>query len=404
MISLFKRIYRNINLKTLFILQKKYGSNENDIKLLLERITNHALHSYFDFSFEKIKDVTLSFVKSINVENTLYQYKYSKSCTTPNIYSSAYACLILSMYSKLNELTVSEKKSWVDYFDSFQNSGDGLFYDESLRNDIYDDTDWWGAKHLALHLINAYIALGAKPKYPFYYLEKYYDIEYLKDWLAQQAWFAKFPHDNDIDNKIMNIVTALQYQRDYWNDINAGRAIIFIQQYLLERINPDTGMWGYYNLDNKDDLSRMVQFAYHLLPMFFYDNIDINNKEIIIDLCLKTQNIAGGFGVKINSSACEDIDSIDILIRFSQLTSYKKEEIDLALKRAFIWVLANQNNDGGFVFRRNEAFMYGHEQMSSGKNESALFPTWFRTLTIGYLSNYFYNKDFFFVKSPGFLD
>ena len=148
----------------------------------------------------------------------------------------------------------------------------------------------------------------------------------------------------------------------------------------------------------------MVQFAYHLLPMFFYDNIDINNKEIIIDLCLKTQNIAGGFGVKINSSACEDIDSIDILIRFSQLTSYKKEEIDLALKRAFIWVLANQNNDGGFVFRRNEAFMYGHEQMSSGKNESALFPTWFRTLTIGYLSNYFYNKDFFFVKSPGFLD
>jgi len=402
MISLFKRIYRNINLKTLFILQKKYGSNENDIKLLLERITNHALHSYFDFSFEKIKDVTLSFVKSINVENTLYQYKYSKSCTTPNIYSSAYACLILSMYSKLNELTVSEKKSWVDYFDSFQNSGDGLFYDESLRNDIYDDTDWWGAKHLALHLINAYIALGAKPKYPFYYLEKYYDIEYLKDWLDQQDWFAKFPHDNDIDNKIMNIVTALQYQRDYWNDINAGRAIIFIQQYLLERINPDTGMWGYYNLDNKDDLSRMVQFAYHLLPMFFYDNIDINNKEIIIDLCLKTQNIAGGFGVKINSSACEDIDSIDILIRFSQLTSYKKEEIDLALKRAFIWVLANQNKDGGFVFRRNEAFVYGHEQMSSGKNESAIFPTWFRTLSIAYLRNHFGQSQFNLVKSPGY--
>ena len=65
---------------------------------------------------------------------------------------------------------------------------------------------------------------------------------------------------------------------------------------------------------------------------------------------------------------------------------------------------ANQNDDGGYVFRRNEAMYYGHEQMNSGKNESAMFPTWFRTLTIAYLSNYLFESQFKLVKSPGFLD
>lgn len=397
-----KRTYRNSNLKILSILQKKYGSKENDMKLLLERINNHAIPMYLDYSFEKMKYGTLSFVKSMNYEKINYQYKYSKSTSTPNLYSSVYACLIYSMYGKLNELTVAEKKSWVNYFNSFQNPNDGLFYDESLRNDIYDDTDWWGARHLVVHLINAYIALEAKPKHPFSYLENYKDIVYLNNWLDHQDWSTAFLYENDIDNKIMNIVTVLQYQRDYLNDKKAAKAVSFIQQYLLDRINPSTGMWGYYNLDNKADLSRMVQFAYHLFPMYFYDKIDIKNKERIIDLVLRTQNSAGGFGDKLNASACEDIDSIYLLIRFSKLTSYKKEEIDLSLKRAFIWVFANQNDDGGFVFRRNEAFWYGHEQMTSRKNESALFPTWFRTLSIAYLSNHFYHQRFNIVKSPGY--
>jgi hypothetical protein len=29
--------------------------------------------------------------------------------------------------------------------------------------------------------------------------------------------------------------------------------------------------------------------------------------------------------------------------------------------------------------------LYGHENMFSGVNESALFPTWFRTLSLAYL-------------------
>jgi len=44
------------------------------------------------------------------------------------------------------------------------------------------------------------------------------------------------------------------------------------------------------------------------------------------------------------------------------------------------------NDNGGFVFRRGEQMVYGHELMSSKANESAMFPTWLRTLSLAYLA------------------
>jgi len=85
--------------------------------------------------------------------------------------------MTLSHLNELSKYTSEEKRQWVDYFDSFQSSEDGLFYDQTVRNGIYDDTDWWGARHLALHLISAYTMLDASPKYPFKFLERYYDLE-----------------------------------------------------------------------------------------------------------------------------------------------------------------------------------------------------------------------------------
>jgi len=397
MIKRIKKIASSILKKNTIDFQIVLSDNE----FLVERITDYAIPAYLYFDFERIKEDTLGFVNAMHIDDSIFNYRYSPSCKTPNIYSSAYACMIFSMYGELDQLSPFEKQNWAQHFSSFQNEKDGLFYDLSIGNESYDNSDWWGARHLALHLINVFIALNARPQYPFYFLNEYKSAKFLKNWLDQQNWQGKFLQ-SDIDNKIMNIVGALQYQRDFWQDEKAGESISFIQSYLMDKINPLSGMWGYFNMYNKDELSRMVQFAYHLFPMYFYDSLDIGNKDKIIDLTLQTQNKYGGFGVKLNSSACEDIDSIDILIRFSKLTTYKKIEINLALKRAFIWVLSNQNEDGGYVFRRNEPFLYGHEQMYSGKNESALFPTWFRTLAIAYLANYFGIANYCMVKSPGY--
>jgi hypothetical protein len=337
-----------------------------------------------EFNFNTLKDRTLKFVDSLKTDERGVQFKYSHSAERSTLYASAYACMTYSLFGKLGELSEDTKKDWVAYFDSFQGA-DGLFYDPAVKNEHFDDSDWWGARHLAVHMISAYTQLGSRPRLPFGFLKPFYDLKFLEEFFVKNEKFFSGGMDNDFDNKIMNIVSVLQYQRDYWDDVEAGRAVRFIQDYLLSKINPATGIWGDSEVNTRELRSRKVQFAYHLFPLFWYDNIYDFDFNKITELTLQTQNKFGGFGVKPNSSACDDIDSVDILVRFAKLANRFDDRVKQSLQNGMKWNLLNQVDDGGFVFRLNEPFTYGHEQLSSKRNQGAIFPTWFRTLNMAYL-------------------
>ena len=108
--------------------------------------------------------------------------------------------MTLGLLGEIRNYSDTQKSTWVDYFDTFQNENDGLFYDPVVMNDIYADTDWWGARHLALHMINAYTDLGARPKIPFRFLRKYYDTSTLESWLNELDWNGRSLGDGDQDN------------------------------------------------------------------------------------------------------------------------------------------------------------------------------------------------------------
>ena len=370
-----------------------------DQQFLLHCITSHGIPLALDFRWEDFKNHVLSFVRSMNIG--AHRYRYSPSVTKPTLYASVYACLILSLFGEVDKLSADERKNWAGYFDSFQSSEDGLFRDEAVVNAFYEDSDWWGARHIVIHIMAAYAALGYVPKYPFEYLHQYKNGDKIHQWLDQQDWKGEMSYINDIDNKIMNIACALQYERDFRNDSIAGEAVAIIQKYLIEKRNKEFGLWGRVNTSDPVSLSRTVQFAYHLYSIFFYDDWNIEHAERIIDLTLNTQNNLGGYGVKYNSSACEDIDSLYLLCRLSKKSIYRMEDVKLSIKKAFIWMLSNQNEDGGFVFRRNEPLTYGHPLMSSLKNESAMFPTWFRILAIAYAMKFSGIDGFELIRCPG---
>ena len=356
-----------------------------------------------DSLFHDVSNKISEFINQQKVPGKDFEYLYSKSTNQPTLYSSAYACMTLSLLGRLNYMKTDQKLRWIEYFDSFQNDGDGLFYDPVVDSALFRTADWWGRRHLALHMINAYTDLGGKPRYPFHFLKEYYDHRRIKAWLDGFNWSSYITCVEDFDNKIMNIGCLLQYQRDTWNDEQAGSAVAYLQKYLVDIINPETGMWGRFDVQDPDQRSRVVQFTYHLLPLFFHDNIGIKDPDKVVQILLATQNKLGGFGVKLNSSACEDIDSIDILIRLSPLAPASKVEIDAALLKALSWVLCNQVDDGGFVFRLDEPFEYGHPETSSETNQGAMLATWFRTLSLAHLMNYLdLSNEFIITSCPGY--
>lgn len=330
--------------------------------------------------FQEIRSNTLAYIESNHkpeVNAGTYSYKPGG---LPILYASCYAALTRHLYKDLAGIFESSRHEWIRYIQSFQ-ADDGLFRDPVISIPLAEEVDWWGWRHMTLHALMALTALRGVAEKPFDLIRPFKKKGYMSSWLKSRNWKVD---SSSVSNEIQNYAVMLQYARDFQREAWCNDTLREMYDWLDRTQDPETGLWG----DRFDDpvrLSTGVQTGYHLWLLYFYDNRPIRHIERIIDSCLASQNIYGGFGVPLNSSACEDIDSIDPLVRFSFLTDYRKQDIRQALKKAFTWILVNANPDGGWVFRRLEALQYGHEKMRTEAEESAMFPTWFRTLTLAYL-------------------
>ena len=369
---------------------------KTDYEYLIEKYVNSAIPYFNNFDFSNLKAETISFIKKMQIDNS-NEFLYSPSAEDACIYNTVYAILTYSLFSTPYW---TKKEDLVEYLNQFQNE-EGFFIDTRISSSIYwENADWWGKKHLLPHVLMAYAALGAKPKYQLKFLEKYYDLHYFQSFLESLSFDDK---TGDNDNTIMNLGVALQYQRDFFNDVRATKTLDYLYDWLNSKINIVTGSWGNIDTSDRNELSRVQQVAYHLYILYLYDNKKIELSEKIIDLNLNLQSIFGAYNAGLLGSACTDIDVVFLFSKLIKSTSYRKEDIFFSIKKAFPWVLTNRNEDGGYVFRRNEPFEYGTPLMYSDKNESNLFATWFRSVCIAYMCEILDIKnEFSFLICPGY--
>lgn len=361
-------------------------------------------------SFKNIRKSTLSFIEKHRMFGA-GTYCYSLTCSQPTLYSSCYAAMTRSLYNDL-ELCTDERENWIDYLNGFQDD-DGLF-----RDPVIYDQGWYtgdplycGCPHLTCHVITALACLGGIAEKRIAFLDPWLTPDSMVNWLTERDWGERVAWTG---NEIMNIGTLLQYERDFHNDKKAGKSVETLLEWLsTHHINSDTGIWGSLDISDPIKRSHAVQAAYHWWPLFFYDHYSVPCIERVIDTILATQNKSGGFGCGVHnsqepdkSSACEDIDSIDPLCRMTSQSDYRQDDIILALKKALPWVLKNQMPDGGFVFMLDREFTYGHEQLKGEKNIGAMFPTWFRTLSLALMGQILTDSDvgkipWHFIRCPG---
>lgn len=324
------------------------------------------------------------YIDSNMINSNNYSYSYTSKESV--LYSLVFALLTKYLINNFDH-----NDAILKHINSLQDNTDGLFRDKKLRNDKVEIIDWWGWRHLSALVVIAVTVLCGKTKYPFRYVEFLYGKGNTRKWLESLNWTYD---SSNTSNAIMNYGVCLQYNRDFWDVNEAHDSLLEMFDYLDEIQDWKTGLWGGPFSKNQNKLSQMEQTAYHLWALYFYDQRKINYIEKAIDSCLALQNEFGGFGpgYKVGrvsnpfTSACEDIDCIDPLSRFYFTTDYRKKDIENSLQKAIPWILCNQNKDGGFVFRREEKLVYGHDLMTSQKNESNLFATWFRTLSLAYIS------------------
>lgn len=371
---------------------------------MANRVAKVGIPQVVGFDFFNFKNEILEYTKSLNTETYAFKYAFSRERTT--LYASIYACMIYGLLEEIGKFSIKEKRDWANYFDSFQNEKDGLFYDPALAGEAYEgNSNWnegWGKKHLAGHIIIAYIRLGFRPKYNFKFLEDYYKTDQVEKWLIQlfqtkNMWTAS--------NYIMNLVTIMQYSRDYMEDQKADSTIAYILEWLTKKQDCTTGLWHNHIPKTLQELNNAIRGAYHYYPLYIYDEKEIKYQDKVIDQILKTQNTWGGFDEENHpSGACEDIDALDPLIRFCLNTNYRTIDVTLAVQKALYWVLSNRNSDGGFSFMPLTPHEYGaHNVTTSLASESNLMATWFRTLCLAYMLKYLkIPNQFDIIKAPGY--
>ncbi|MEN8226807.1 MAG: hypothetical protein ABFS38_01540 [Bacteroidota bacterium] len=358
-------------------------------------------------SIEPFRLKTLSYIESVCMKDGPYgQYRYSANVTKPTLYSSSYAAMTRHLYRDLDSLTEHQRQEWINYLQSHQRD-DGMFHDP-----VVDNGQYIADEHLSWHVTTALHCLGADALKPLRWINKYKDKRILKKWLDDLEWGFRVDYTS---NTVQNLCVALQYARDFHEDEDAAGPVNQILDYLANRLDAKTGLWGgsAYDLNKETDLSHAIQAAYHFWLLWIYDGKMIPFPKLATDHLLRTQNKNGGYGCGVHnyknpyrSSACEDIDSIDPMVRLMLSTGYRRDDITRSLERALPWVLSKQTENGSYVFLPGEEFEYGHPELYAAKGAGGMFATWFCTLTLAYLAKGLPGSvvgryDWQFVKSPG---
>jgi hypothetical protein len=239
-------------------------------------------------------------------------------------------------------------------------------------------------EHLLLHLTCAALPFCQEYSivlpYPIRAAHRFCDLNYLKHWTASRNWKNAWFEGNNI----LFVGQLLVYLRDKEKYSGAAEALQFWFDWLDRSVDPKTGLWGTNGFCSPLDA---VCGGYHQLLVYYHEDHPMANIRGLVDTVLSLQHADGGFNPSGNGGACEDVDSVDILVNCYKRLDYRRAEIRNALRRCLKHILLTQNSDGGFPYNRNCSQSHmGIPGTQAGANVSCTFPTWFRIHTLALIA------------------
>lgn len=349
-------------------------------------------------------------------------FTYSPQNKTNNLYAVCFGVMCLDLIRELNKF--QDKKKVVTFIQQHQDKKTGYFMDKTA---IHKDKTAHNQDYINLQLTDfaqmALSILNKKPLYEYKFLKEYKDKNYLENWLSNLSWKNPWL----VSNLIMFILNCFIYEDENENK----KYINFILEWLNKNQNAKTGFW---DLGKKSSLHNQMAGAYHFFFFYTYLNRKPSHINKVINSTLLLQNYDGLFSYYGGGGSCEDLDAIDLLCRSMFYTDYRKGDIKQALKKAYWALIKNQNDDGGFCWRkadkinlkdflflinfkllykasfldfikngslkakkiinkikkRNSCWKYsGLETMKIKETDSDLFSTWFRLTSIAFIETAF---------------
>jgi hypothetical protein len=275
-------------------------------------------------------------------------------------------------------------KAQSNFLINTQEAESGLLVGPELQNFLPKHGSTHDLEHLRFHLVCAALPVirqfDIQLRYPVNIAHHFCDRGFLRSWLDKRdlhhAWLE--------GNNFLFIGQLLVYLRDCESCPDAQSALDVWFDWLNTHADPRTSLWG---TDGYCSVMEAVYGGYHQLLVYYHEGRDVANTQGLVDAVLSLQHPDGGFNPAGNGGACEDVDSVDILVNTYKQFDYRRPEIRVALRRCMRHILATQNLDGGFPYNRNTPQSHmGIPGTAAPPDVSTMFPTWFRIHTLALMA------------------
>lgn len=283
---------------------------------------------------EAIRQRILNWVERMHTGDTGYRMSASSDSS---LFTSLFALFVFDLFGEVGRWNPAKRNVWIDYINSFQDEGTGLFLPYPAYTDFGTKTDF----QLTSFCLSALHMLNGEPKYQLNFLNTWTHQDDVNRYLTEQGCLEGRPGSG---NMAMFLAIFLSYQYDK-NESSAADNIAewFYQHNKFQ--NRSTGFWG--NGIRKQYYSGF-QNAFHQFVVYNYWDQRIASYEKIVDSVIAIQDSHGHFTPTPGGGACFDYDAADVLINLGLKNNYRSNDIKKVLQKLFYAVLDNQNPDGGF--------------------------------------------------------
>ena len=363
---------------------------------------------------DTLKSNVLGWLRTLRLSDQYCRYQFNKD-SDDTIFCTCFALFILDLFKETNQFSDNERKQWTSHIQSFQNKEHGYFEPE-----VYYHTDKErNCYQLTCFCLSALKILETEPKFPLKFIEQWKTPEDIKTYLLERGCHEGRPGSG---NKAMFLAIFLTYQYERTKE-----------SHLLEKIdawfdfhNKTQNRNGFWGSDMKSLYLHGLQNGFHQFVIYFYWQKEVPKIHNIIDITLMSQDRQGYFAPTPGGEACHDYDAIHILAMAHRITDYRKDEIEESLRKAFVAILKTGNSDGGFcqskskminifdfirhvpfyltkrpsylwyyrarscfatMLKRKDVINTGWTEKPRFWNESNLWDSWFRCLTLAEIAH-----------------
>lgn len=269
------------------------------------------------------------------MEGERYRYRFSPT-SSDSIFSSCFVLFILDLLKATENLSVSERRGWARYIQSFQNADDGLFYPER----IYHPDKERAVFQLSCFCLSALAILDTMPKYRVKVVDRWKNPEDVERYCRERGCHVGARGSG---NKAMfqAVMLTHEYERSGKKWLKDAIEAWFA---LHDKYQNAHGFWG---ATTDDCYYHGLQNGFHQAVVYEYWERDFNSLVRAVETALLLQDKNGFFSAALGGGACKDYDAIHFLI-LGYKSGVLKEDIASALMLANHGLNSTWNAAGGF--------------------------------------------------------